>query len=1043
MSKRYNNYHKHTHISNIFTPDTNIKTIDYINRIIELGHDTYWTTEHGTGGDIFEAKTLCDKNGIKCKFGLEGYIVPNAAEKVNNKNYHIVLIPKDNSTRKKLNKASSRANKEGYYYKPRFFMEDLLAIDKDSLFITTACVAGIIRDENVFNGVFIPLVKHFGKNVFLEVQSHIEETQIEINKTCLKLSKEYGLSLIAANDSHYIYPEQSKDRLEFLKGKHINYGDEDCYVLDYPSYDTMLERFKKQGVLSEDQIKKAIDNTLIFDICEEIDINKEIKMPSIYPDMTPDERIEELKKHVKIKFDEIIKEENISKEDLKKYKQGIYEEMKVIEDTKEIGTADYFLFNEKNVDLAVNKYNGVLTRSGRGSCSSFYLNKLLGMTQVDRFKTGIPLYPERFMSTARLLENHALPDIDFNVVSQEPFIKSSKELLGENGCYPMIAYGTMQLGEAFRNVCRSKELNYDEFNEIAKDIENHIEDKKWQPYIQEAQKYVNTIVNASVHPCAFLLLDSDIESELGVVKIGENICIMITSGEADEYKYLKNDYLLVSVWKIISDTFKLINKPILTIKQLLENIDDKVWNIYKNGLTCTLNQVDGEWATSLCQQYLPKSVEDLSMLVSAIRPSFNSWRDMFVARMNYSTGSKDLDKVLESTNHFILFQENLMQYFDWLGISPAKSIGLIKKISKKKIKQEDFDNLENTLKSNWIKQTGSEDMFYETWNMIQSCIEYGFCSAHGYCTAIDSLYSAYLKANYSLEYYTVILNEYQNDTEKTKRIIDEMKFFNIELLPIKFGKSTNTYSFDKENNKIYKSIQSIKYCNSQIADELMELSKNKYNSFIDLLSDINLKTSVNSRQLTILTGLNFFSEFGNNKYLLDVIDIYNNLYSKKQISKKDLEKLGLTEYLMKKYSQKETDKLYKELDTIGLVKDLCSRVENKSMAIIEQIKFEMEYLEYTTYINPNISKYYYVVLDFKVYKSATNPYLVLRNIKTGEEMKSRIKDSKVFKNQPFGRYSILKIKEFDQAFKKKNIGGNWVVSSELEDILVNYEVVKN
>jgi DNA polymerase III alpha subunit len=133
----YNNYHKHTHVSNIFTPDTNIKTIDYINRIKELGHSTYFTTEHGSGGDIFEAKTLCDLNGIQCKFAIEGYIVPDASEK-NNKNYHIVLIPKTNIARKKLNKASSRANKYGFYYKPRFFVNDLLKFDKDDLFITTA-----------------------------------------------------------------------------------------------------------------------------------------------------------------------------------------------------------------------------------------------------------------------------------------------------------------------------------------------------------------------------------------------------------------------------------------------------------------------------------------------------------------------------------------------------------------------------------------------------------------------------------------------------------------------------------------------------------------------------------------------------------------------------------------------------------------------------------------------------------------------------------------------------------------------------------------
>ena len=109
------------------------------------------------------------------------------------------------------------------------------------------------------------------------------------------------------------------------------------------------------------------------------------------------------------------------------------------------------------------KYHGVLTKTGRGSCGSFILNKMLGMTQIDRLCTDLPLYSERFISTARLLENHSLPDYDFNCATQEPFIKATRELLGEHQCYPMLAYGTMQESESFRNACRSCGLPFEEF----------------------------------------------------------------------------------------------------------------------------------------------------------------------------------------------------------------------------------------------------------------------------------------------------------------------------------------------------------------------------------------------------------------------------------------------------------------------------------------------------------------------------------------------------------------------------------------------------
>lgn len=1041
MIKEYENYHKHDSISNIYLPDSHVKPIDYINRIKELGYGCYFTTNHGTGGDVFESLTECKEAGIRCLYGVEGYIVKDPLEK-DKRNYHIVIIPTTNKARKKLNLITSRSNIEGFYYRPRIFPEDLLKLDPDDVYITTACVAGIVRDKDAIIDIFMPLMKHFGNHMFLEVQNHNEPNQIAVNKTCLALSKKFGLELIAANDSHYIYPEQAKERLDFLRGKGLTYGDEDGYVLDFPDYDTLFERFKKQGVLSDEQITKAIANTIVFRECEDIEIDKNIKMPTVYPKLTSDEKIGELKKHVVSKFKNIIKSDHISKDELVDYKSGIAQEMKVIEDTKEINTADYFLLNEKLVDLAVNKYGGILTRTGRGSCGGFYINRILGMTQLDRFKLDIKLYPERFMSTARLLENRAMPDIDFNVVSQEPFANAAKELLGEHGCYPMIAYGTMKLGESFRNVCRSHGLAFDDYNEIAKDIENHMNDKKWLPYIEEAQTYMGTVVSASVHPCAFLLDNKDIREEYGVVKIGDAMCAMITSGEADEYKMLKDDFLVVTVYRIISDTFNLIGKPIISVSELLNNLDEKVWNIFANGLTCTLNQADGDWATSMLKQFKPHSVSDMAMFTACLRPFFEPWRDKFINREDFTTGSSYLDEVLTSTHSYILFQENLMQYFEWLGVTPAESIGLIKKISKKKIHPEDFKNLEERIKAKWIENTGSLDDFEETWEMVQSCMSYGFCSAHAVATGIDCLYGAYLKANYPLEYYTCTLSLYADDIERTSKLIAEMPYFNIKLLPIQFGKSGADYTMDKDTNCIYKGIESIKFCNRQIADELLELSKNKYDSFTELLKDIKEKTSVNSRQLTILISLNFFSDFGKNKYLLDVVDIYDKFANSKIIAKKKMEELGVSDYLMQKYAGKETKSQWRQLDNQGLINELCNRLENKPLDIVSQVRAEMDYLGYVNYINSNMADDYYIVISFVTYKNPCTPNLVLRRICDGEEVHGRIKQSKVFKESPFGMYSILKIEGFTYDFKSKKINGEWQKSDEREIVLENYECMK-
>lgn len=1018
---RYNNYHKHDHMSNIYTPDTNTKQEDYILKTLEYGHKNYFTTNHGSFGDIFEARTLCNKYGVRCIAGIEGYIVPDASIK-DKRNYHIVVIPKTDQARKKMNYVSSMANIKGFYYKPRFFLSDLLNLEPNDVYITTACVAGLLKDNDSIQQIFLPLHRHFGNNVMLEVQTHADPFQIEINKKAVYLADQYHLSLIAANDSHYIDESGKQERLELLKGKHINYGSEDKFILDYPTAETMVERFKKQGVLSDNQISDAISNTLVFDDCEEIQLDYSIKMPTIYPNLSPDQRVSLLKKEVDKRFKQIRGDEHIEGDDFKKYKDGIRYEMKIIEDTNdEIHTADYFLFNEKNVDLAVNKYGGVLTRGGRGSCGSFYINRILGMTQLDRFKINLPLFPDRFASTARLLENRNLPDVDFNVKSQEPFVKASRELLGEHGCYPMYAPGTMQISEAFRNVCRSKDMQFDEFNNVAKHLEDYQNDVKWKPIIEEANRYVGTIVSGSVHPCAHVLSDKNLLYEYGVSRLGENICVLITSSEADEYKVLKNDYLLVTVWKLIDETFKEVGIPIISANELLESIkdDQRIWDLFKNGITCTLNQVDSDNGCRQAKQYQISSFEDGAHIAAAIRPSFDSWREQFLDRKKYTTGSEQLDNVLKDTHGYILFQESLMQYFDWLGVTPAESIGLIKKISKKKIKQKDFDVLEDRLRKQWIINTGSESMFNETWKMIQSCMSYGFCSAHAAATSLDMCYGAYLKVHYPYEYYSVCFNNYADDKERTNKLIKELEYFGIKLSDVKFRYSNSAYSYDKKQHMIFKGMASIKYVGANVGDELYELRNNKYSTFIDLLQDVD-KTTVNSKQLDILIKLDFFSEFGDMNFLLKQVELYNKFYGRKQFSVSKLTQDKTVNIdLVKKYCNKQTEKTLKEFDYVGFLKDAMNDIEYCPASIVEHMNYQEEFYGYITYSNPSINKRYYFVQDLSLTKSIVN--IQLYEIYSGKTQKIKMWTSQYNKN-PFNKCDILYLRSVEKKNKKEPTG---------------------
>ena len=536
-SKRYNNYHKHTHYSNIKTLDCVSKPEDYMKRATELGHTTYFTTEHGYQGNIFEAHTLCEKYGLKCIYGVEAYYVDDMYNKSSRSNYHLMLVAMNDNGRKEINKIMSLANTDGFHYKPRIDLKCLLSLTPTDVIVTTACVASpMFKGESWEENFLIPVYNHFGNNLYLEVQNHNEYVQINHNKMLLKVKEKYNIGLIHANDSHYIKPEDAKYRDLFLNAKGMHYEDESNFILDYPDSDTIIERYRIQGVLNDEQIQEALNNTLIFDNAEPIKLDKEFKIPKI----TKGNSDTVLRKII---CDAWKKEKkSIPKERIKEYEEAIYYEMDII---KNCGMADYFILDHKIIKKAVNEYNAVLTRSGRGSAVSFYVNRLLGLTEIDRLKSPITLYPTRFMSAERILSSRSLPDIDLNFAYVEPVIKASKDILGEDGVYYMVAYKPLQESSAFRLWCKANGYHIDEYNEVAKDLENHLEDKKWKQIIEDSKVFRGVIESIAPSPCSFLLLDKPISEEVGLIRVGNatnyTMCCAIDGYNCDVYKYLKND----------------------------------------------------------------------------------------------------------------------------------------------------------------------------------------------------------------------------------------------------------------------------------------------------------------------------------------------------------------------------------------------------------------------------------------------------------------------------------------------------------------------
>ena len=528
------NYHKHTSFSNTSTPDSPVIMDDYVKREQELGAKCLFGGEHGNQGNFAENYFLAKKNNLKYVHSAEAYWVKNRHEK-DRTNCHICIIALNNRARQELNYILSIANEDGYYGKPRIDLELILSLNPEDFIITSACLQGWKYDDA--DEIWLKIANHFGTNFFLEVQNHNTEKQKELNRNILSLAKEYDLQIICGLDSHYISVEKDEERRnEYLKYKKMNYPEEDGWYLDYPDGKTIYKRFKEQGVLSDEEILYSMMNTQVFNVkCEEIVIDNTFKIPILYKDKTFDERVQILKSHLNKAYK---KEKLKSKEKI----EGIKWETEQIVDSK---VMDYFLTNEAIISDAINNEGGILTTTSRGSSASFIINKLLGFTTLDRFNSEIPIYPERFLTKERISAGQ-MPDIDFNVSSQEPFVRAAKKIVGENGCYPLMAVEKMSEKSAWQlyasvsgvaPIIANQISKYlDSYNETIKHLETEEEKKdiKVEDYIpkeyisiyNKSKEYQSIIVNLKVHACftgESLVLTKNGYKKIEDIKIGDYV----------------------------------------------------------------------------------------------------------------------------------------------------------------------------------------------------------------------------------------------------------------------------------------------------------------------------------------------------------------------------------------------------------------------------------------------------------------------------------------------------------------------------------------
>lgn len=1103
------NYHKHTTWSDLVQIDSTTSVEEFMRLSDKYGCKCYFSGEHGYPGEWLKMYDICKNtldentrkkmqlnNPIAFRYSAEVYWVKDkdkifyekytdkkgkeqVREKKDNANCHMVLVARNYNAIRKLNYIISCAHVDGFYYKPRIDLKLLFELDKDDVYITSACIAGWKYEDA--EEIWLKIWEHFGDSFFLEYQTHNSKEQKALNKKIYEMSQKYGIQTIIGLDTHYISKEDCIKRDNLLKRKGLHYEEEDGWYMDFPNGEKVYRRMTDQAVLPSEEILYAMMNTHVFiNGCQDMTYDTGFKIPILdeYKDYDYQKRADVLHKILEDKYEQEDEEHHTPDR-----KDGMLYEFGEVKDS---GTIDYFLDNSTLVDLAISKYGGQLTTTSRGSASSYYSSKLLGFTTMDRFEAEVPIYPERFITKERILSSHQMPDIDFNVSSQEPFVKAARELFGKHGCYPLLAVGTLGEKSGFKlyadikgiepSVANDISKAIDQYNEAIKQaddeedkkdihIEDYITDKEHLKIFNDSKSYQGIIEQAKVHACGFMLFNGntkdkdvvgygDIRYEIGLIRCHSEstgkstIVANIEGGMLDSYGYVKDDFLIVDVVGIIYKLYHSIGMEVPTVSELRKMVsgDELTWKMYAMGATCSLNQCEKASTTKKVMKYKPQNIKELAAFIAGIRPGFKSLINGFLDRIEYSNGEKAIDELLKDCFHYMLYQEAVMKIFSWLGIPMKDSYDTIKKISKKKLKGEALKHVEDTLKQHWSENIGNLDNFDPVYKVIKDSARYSFNAPHALAMANDSLYEAWMKAHHTSKFYEETLNHYQakGDKNKVNDLIKEAKtFFGYSMASYEYGKDNSKFTIDDETKTIYPNLSSVKGIGEKAVLDMVAISKQGIDNFVDIYKSIK-GTSINASVFEKLVKIGYFKKFGSVKQLLSIMKIYDdwkgsNGNGRKTISKADIPKLGLDGINIRRYatdvtkSGKVSDKQFTNVDWIGIVKELASKVPDEEFGILQLVKFQYEVLKYADYVDESIEWRYVVVTDlntsyspkFNAYSINNGKVVEMKVHKTKPKFDKNVVNS--FKEIPFEDGDILYIKTVKKQPKKHKVNDEWVV----------------
>ena len=1039
----YTAYHVHTDYSLL---DSCTSYTEYVDEVVKQNQKAIAFSEHGKPLNWISKYNYCKEKGIKYIHAVEIYVTEQLEPKVRD-NYHTILIAKNKDGVKELNRiVSMSCNPDHFYYTNRISIDEFLSLSKN-IITTSACLASPLNKLSPEHPKYEQMVKRYD---YLEIQPHNHPEQIAFNIHLAELAERYHKPLIAGTDAHSLNEYKAECRKILLKRKHKSYGDEDMFDLTYKTYDQLKEAFEKQNAIPESLWLQAIENTNVMaDSIEEFDIDISNKYPVLYGSSEND--VEVFEELVENKFEDKIKTGIIPEEQIENFKSAIEEEMRVY---KKIGMAGFMLSqSELNGWCKENKIPLGFARGSVGGSRVAYVTDIIDLNP----ETWHTVF-SRFCNEDRV----EVGDIDTDCREEDRprIFEYIINRFGADKTARVASYGTIKEAGAIDDICGALRMYWNEehgFKPDANQPDNPYSLKKTDAikaaYQRDPEKtreenpkvfyyldgLINTKVSQSVHPAGIVISPVKLDEEYGVFDKDGVSCLMLDMEDAHAAGLVKYDFLVLNTVNIISDTCKYIGIEYPKSHEINWN-DEAVW---KDMLKSPYGifQFESDYAFQLLRQFKPKSIFDMSLVTASVRPSGASYRDDLMAHKTHKNPSPMIDELLKDNNGFLVYQEDQIKFLqDICGFSGSEADTVRRAIGKK---NEEAVNaalpkiLDGYCRKSDKPREEAEKEAQQFIQILSDSASYAFGYNHSVAYCLLGYLCAYFRHYYPYEFITAYLNNPNNPDDITNgtRLASD---FGIRVTPPRWGISKEHFVFDKDQQIITKGIESIKYFNKKIGNELYNLahSKNPPETFMDVLLALK-DTTIDSRQLDILLKTGFFTEFGNCR---ELIAIETGFEFFKRGEAKQLKTETIPESIIEIVKAHATNlnkngkelKSYTITDMPGLLSDYENFVRSQHLAELPlktMIQNSIEYLGYadiTTGKEEDRRKL--LVEDYMELQSKTTGEVWCARVNVmsvGSGKKSRLTiRSRQLKNTPVAKGDILYADNVT-----KNKAGYWELNS--------------